>query len=59
MGLNMLVYYLVVVPSVLLAITGHEFAHAWVAFSVSTCSISVFPTRLASGPMIACHIIDW
>ena len=29
MGLG---YYLVVVPSLLIAITGHEFAHAWTAF---------------------------
>ena len=30
--MNTLAYYAVVVPSLLFAITGHEFAHAWVAF---------------------------
>ena len=30
--MNTLLYYLVLVPSLLIAITGHEFAHAWVAF---------------------------
>ena len=30
--MNTLLSYLVLVPSLLIAITGHEFAHAWVAF---------------------------
>lgn len=32
MGFDTLVYYLVLVPSLVIAITGHEFAHAWTAF---------------------------
>ena len=31
-NMNTLLYYMVLVPSLLIAITGHEFAHAWVAF---------------------------